>query len=275
MSDAYYQPTRARMYPGPMPVPMAGAMGATRITLDQPQCYHLANWDKMPHTERMKFLRKSAEQRAMDPRLRDLAARILLSVEQRQYERQAAAILQWVQQHIRYLNEPNEILQDPLVTLQKGYGDCDDMALLLACLYEAVRLPWRFVLSGRLKGASTRWVEGTPFPSGMVPGHIYVVVGWPPFRPTTWRFAEPTVKGRPLGWDATNMRQGAMPLLPELGAMPNVAAGAGAAVATSTAEGRFFGLDAATVGRAVVLGTLTSVLGALAGEWARRAFFKR
>lgn len=81
-------------------------------------------------------------------------------------------------------------------------SNCDDLAICLATLGESVRLPWRFVISGRsTKGERVRYVEGTgPVPRDVVWSHIYLCVGWPPFQPSKWTFAEPTLDV-PLGWD--------------------------------------------------------------------------
>ena len=200
------------------------------VTLDAPKVHHIPAWDRMNDKERVALLRKIAESSGRDPRLRAVAHRILgeAGVDQRQYRRQADAFLRWIHREIAYLNEPGEILQDPLYTLKMKHADCDDMALLLAALCESVRLPWRFVLSGtdKLTGEKKRWIEGTRFPSGVLMAHIYVVIGWPPYQPTAWAYAEPTIKGFPLGMDvvqAANGQRGAvpgvpagMPLLPEL-----------------------------------------------------------
>jgi hypothetical protein len=120
-------------------------------------------------------------------------------------------------QGLYYVNEPGERLQDPLYTVQVGYGDCDDLAMLLAALCESLRIPWRFVLSGKnSRGKVIRWMEGTRIPRAQW-SHIYVAIGDQPFAPKRWRFAEPTIRGVPLGWDvvqATN-RSGRV-VLPEL-----------------------------------------------------------
>lgn len=197
---------------------------ARPIALPEPKVTHLAGWGNMSDPARVAFLRNVAEPAGRDPRIRALAASILAQagVDQRQYERQAAVLLDWVRANVAYLNEPGETLQDPGYTLRVKHGDCDDMAILLAALYESIRLPWRFVLAGTIPrtGERVRWVEGTPFPRGAVMAHIYLAVGFPVFRPQRWVFVEPTVKGAPLGHDVTQpaMPQPSTSTLPELGA---------------------------------------------------------
>lgn len=76
------------------------------------------------------------------------------------------------------------------------------MAICLAALGESLRLPWKFVLTGKLRdGSRYRWVEGMPEPpEGFNASHIFLYVGGPPFRPTWWAWAEPTLDVK-LGWD--------------------------------------------------------------------------
>jgi len=85
--------------------------------------------------------------------------------------------------------------------------NCDDLSMLLAALAESLRIPWRYVLSGRNdRGKTIRWVEGERIPRAKW-AHIYVALGDRPFTPKRWAFAEPTIRGVPLGWDvvqATN-----------------------------------------------------------------------
>lgn len=81
-------------------------------------------------------------------------------------------------------------------------SNCDDQVLLLCSLFEAVRLPWRLVLSGRNSmGEKLRYIEGAAVPGGCTWSHVYCMVGTPPFRPNRWYFCETTVEGVPLGWD--------------------------------------------------------------------------
>ena len=258
------------------PFIVPGITGAAPITLDTPRAYHLPNWETMSDPQRLAVLRGLAEQRGRDPRIRQLAFTILRQsrVDQRQYQKQAAALLKWVQYAIAYVNEPGEQIQDPLLTLRLKAGDCDDMAIMLASLYEAIRLPWRYVLSGAVtspgeKPKRTRWIEGTPLPHGFRAGHIYITVGWPPFAPpdrVTWTWAEPTIKGKPLGWDVTGeLQRRGTSSLPELagdygsyytGTAGTASGAAGGAAASAVVDGR---LRWEVVLAAMLVGSLTAV----------------
>lgn len=202
-----------------------GAFKAKRINLDQTaKAFHLPDWKSKDDKARIEALREIAMKAGRDPRIATLAVQVIKAAgaESRDYKGQAAALLAWTQKNVYYLNEPGERLQDPLYTLQMQhpYGDCDDMALVLAALYETCRLPWRFVLSGRTrKGKLVRWVEGTPKKRASW-SHIYVIVGWPPYTPKKWLYAEPTLKGVPLGWDVVGaQKKSGRVALPELAGM--------------------------------------------------------
>lgn len=255
-------PARSGSFPFQLPTAVAP------VQLDQPKTWHLPDWNRMREDQRIGILRALAVQRGRDPRIRTLAAQIVQGLEQRDYAAQAGRLLAWVQEHIAYLNEPGEILQDPLYTLKVQHGDCDDMAILLGSLYEALRLEFRFVLSGRDDfGKHHRWVEGQPFPPNVRWAHVYLSVGWPPFKPTTWAFAEPTIKGKALGWDVHAAQGGGLPELAGSGGAGGaggtrlISAGGGAAGATSRL------LEGSTVGHqiavAVTVGVLTSVASTL------------
>lgn len=196
----------------------AGRM-ARRVNLDESaKVYHLPQWKGMSDPNRLETLRSIAMPAGRDPRIATLAVQLLRTngVKPREYRKQAAALLKFVQTRIFYVNEPGERLQDPLYTLRVGYGDCDDMAILLAALCESVRLPWRFVISGRTSGGKLiRWVEGMPYHHANW-AHIYLAIGDRPFTPKRWIFAEPTLATVPLGWDVVKASRGGTAPIPEL-----------------------------------------------------------
>lgn len=182
------------------------------------QVYHLPDWHKLSHPERLGVIRTIAESRGRDPRIARLAVDIIRTkAKPREYQKQAAALLKWVQdpKNFYYINEPGERLQDPIYTLQVKHGDCDDSAALLAALLESLRIPWKLVLSGRdlRTKQKVRYIEGDKVPHGVSWTHIYLIVGAPAFTPTEWWFAEPTIQGVPLGWDVIS---GDTKYLPEM-----------------------------------------------------------
>lgn len=190
---------------------------AKALNLGSAKVYHLPDWHNLSHPDRLKVIRQIAMMRGRDPRIAQLAVKIIRKggARPRQYKKQAAAILKWVQdpKNIYYVNEPGERLQDPIYTIKQGHADCDDQVLVLCSLFESVGLPWRLVLSGRGPKGKARYIEGQPVPPGTQWTHIYCMVGDKPFRPNTWYFAEPTVEGVPLGWDVVS---GDASYLPEM-----------------------------------------------------------
>jgi hypothetical protein len=163
-------------------------------------------------------MRQIATMRGRDPRIAKLVVSILKSAgaAPRDYDRQAAALLQWVQnpKNFYYVNESGERLQDPIFTIKAGFGDCDDVSLLLTAFFESIHLPWKLVLSGwHVSGQKARFIEGDRVPADVNWSHIYCMVGTPPFNPNRWFFCEPTIQGVPLGWDVV---EGDSSYLPEM-----------------------------------------------------------
>jgi transglutaminase-like putative cysteine protease len=191
---------------------------ANELNMGSAKVYHLPDWHSLSHPERLVVMRQIATMRGRDPRIAKLALSIIRKsgAKPRQYEKQAAALLKWVQdpRNCYYINEPGERLQDPIYTIKVKHGDCDDMVILLCSLFEAVNLPWKQVLSGRgADGKKVRYIEGLQLPQGASWTHIYCMVGTPPFQPNRWYFCEPTVQGVPLGWDVVD---GDHSFLPEM-----------------------------------------------------------
>lgn len=178
----------------------------------RPAEYVLADWSYRSPAERMAFLRSVVEDAAQDTRIRAFAVAILSAggFVARDYETHARLLFAWVQQSIKYVPEEGEILQDPRKTLELGFGDCDDQVILLATLFAAVGLPFRFVLAGHaplrspwraVKTAQpVRWIEGTRCPTADWK-HIYLAVGWPVHAPAHWAWVDPSEKDAPFGWD--------------------------------------------------------------------------
>lgn len=258
-------------------------MDLAEIKLDRPRVFHLPAWDRTGHAGRVAFFRRIVLQYGTDPRVRQTANQILQGVQQRDYQGQAARLLQWVHQNVAYYNEPGEILQDPLYTLEHRYGDCDDLAILLATLFQSIRLPWKFALSGVKDGQKQTWREGERMPN-VAWSHIYLYVGWPTFHPTTWMPVEPTIQGVPLGWEVGQPRpfgvSGQQTQLPELSGLALGALGfAGADMlpmvgSAPVEDGPWYKIDKATV-RMVFLTTLVGAVSTVISQIALAMWSKR
>lgn len=89
---------------------------------------------------------------AKDFCVRQKAIDILLEkqVKPKDYLSEIKALFEWVQQHIRYTKDTFqvEVLHSAKRMLELRAGDCDDMAILLGAMLEAIGHPVRLVLSG-------------------------------------------------------------------------------------------------------------------------------
>ncbi len=211
-----FVPSSASHAPGrPSGTPPAGAVPVGQ----GPRTWRLPRWDGMANPERIALISRLARDAGGDPRLRRLAVRIFRAagVGERDYRGQAAALLRALQEQVYFVNEPDEVLQDPAYTLDldaegnigpDAAGDCDDKGSALAALCRSVHFPVRLVTSGRdRRGRVVRYVEGSRrCPPDVQWGHIYNQIGNHPFRPTEWAFADATVPGARLGWDVVGAR---------------------------------------------------------------------
>ena len=89
---------------------------------------------------------------AKDFYVRQKAIDILLEkqVKPKDYLAEIKALFEWVQQHIRYTKDTFqvEVLHSAKRMLELRAGDCDDMAILLGAMLEAIGHPVRILLSG-------------------------------------------------------------------------------------------------------------------------------
>jgi len=89
---------------------------------------------------------------AKDFHVRQEAIGILVQrgVRPKDYLGEIKALFEWVQREVRYTKDPFrvEVLHSPRRMLELRAGDCDDMAILLGAMLEAVGHPVRLVLTG-------------------------------------------------------------------------------------------------------------------------------
>lgn len=81
-----------------------------------------------------------------NPGLRHYAATLVGSLEPKAWLAEIRTVFETVRDNVRYTLDINnvETLQTPVFTLQHGYGDCDDMAVLIATLLESIGHPTAF-----------------------------------------------------------------------------------------------------------------------------------
>lgn len=98
------------------------------LNLGDAKVYHLPDWQNLTHPQRLTVIRQIAMMRGRDARIARVVVGLLKrsGARPRQYGKQAAAILKWVQdpENVYYVNEPGERLQDPVYTIKAGHGDC-------------------------------------------------------------------------------------------------------------------------------------------------------
>lgn len=94
------------------------------------------------------------------------------------------ALHAYVRDSIRYQLDPVdvELLQTPDKTIERGAGDCDDQAILLAALLESLGIPSRFVAIGFAPGVFEHVYTEAKIGSGWIPLETTerVEAGWNP-----------------------------------------------------------------------------------------------
>jgi hypothetical protein len=90
--------------------------------------------------ETLKAMRDQVRQDKFNSWVRDFAQSIVRQVQPKDWMGEVCAVFDWVQTNIRYGLDTNgvEVIQAPHVTLELGYGDCDDFVCLLCGLLEAL-----------------------------------------------------------------------------------------------------------------------------------------
>lgn len=98
----------------------------------------------------LKIMSKIVKTYKRAPAVRELALKLTMGIPNQAFAQEAAELHSWVQRNIRYVKDVRgvETIQTPIQTLRLRAGDCDDMAIILASLLEAIGHPTRFVAVG-------------------------------------------------------------------------------------------------------------------------------
>jgi hypothetical protein len=138
---------------------------------------------------RMDFLIEEVWKGIQDPKIQQLAARIMkeYNVPSRDFEAEASAVFNWVRENIRYTRDPDglELFRKPIRTVQLGIADCDDMSILIAALLGTIG--HKLVL--RVIGVTSD-----------EPEHIYPLVLLPPDN-STYYIALDATRSEDMGWE--------------------------------------------------------------------------
>jgi transglutaminase-like putative cysteine protease len=127
-----------------------------------------------------------ASQITTDQKIRNQANKIFsdAALPPRDWNGEIAALHAFVRDHIRYVRDPVdlELVQTPEVTLEKGYGDCDDKSTLLAALLTATGHPARLTVVGMNGGPFSHVLAETKTGERWVPLETIIdkPVGWFP-----------------------------------------------------------------------------------------------
>lgn len=138
--------------------------------------------------ETLQQMRQIVDQSKRRPTARALAVRLVQDFQQKDYEGEAERLHQFVRDVIRYTRDIRgiETLHTPEQVLKQRAGDCDDKAMLLSALLEAIGHTTRFRAVGFMPN---------------VYSHVLVDV----LLGGEWVAAE-TTEPVPLGWTPPNVR---------------------------------------------------------------------
>lgn len=137
----------------------------------------------------LEIMRGLVRQGRSDVRVRETAVQIVrgAGIPGHDFARELATLFAFVRDRIRFTRDPVgvELLQGARYTLERGAGDCDDKATLLAALLESIGHPAEL----RFRAIGVR--PGSPQFS-----HVYVVarLGGREIP------LDPTYAGTPVGW---------------------------------------------------------------------------
>lgn len=157
--------------------------------------------------QKLAFMQDGAEADAVDPRVVELATRIVRPFRSDAWRRMASEIHRWVRDGIKYQRDPNrrEQLADAWTTISRGYDDCDGKARVAVAMARAVGLDARV------------W----PVWRGDMLAHVQAAYRWEGSRDETdadadgWIVGELTIEGAELGQDprtVTRRPNGRLPI---------------------------------------------------------------
>lgn len=121
--------------------------------------------------ETMALMRSIVKRSRADPDVIAFARKLTAHLPPKDWVGQIRAIFRFVRDRIRYTLDPNDVetLSTPLRLLRLGQGDCDDKAVLLAALLEAIGHPARFKAVGFQAGALSHVYVETKLDGGWIP----------------------------------------------------------------------------------------------------------
>ena len=155
----------------------------------------VAQFDTIPSgfsgtKETVRRMHRLAEQGKTDLTVQKVADLIIRQsgAAPRDYWKKAQALYSFIKNYVRFERDPFgvEMLQEPLVTLKRKAGDCDDHGILVGALFSAIGYPYAFKT---IRADASRPDEFS---------HIYAVVNVPG---KGWIGADTSVDAAYLGWE--------------------------------------------------------------------------
>lgn len=134
----------------------------------------------------LRVMRAYVDASKTDPRILNAAISVIYLQSEKDAFHEARALFEYVRDTIRYVQDVVgiESLSDPITTLSRQVGDCDDQTTLLAALLESVGYPTRFVVAGYSSAdfehvylqvlVNGQWIDADPTehqPFGWAPPH--------------------------------------------------------------------------------------------------------
>lgn len=168
--------------------------------------------------DKLRFMRAKATAGARARMIVALASRLTRPFAADDYRARADALFRFVRDGVRYQRDParREQIADAEVTLERGYGDCDDKAILFAALAGAVGLEadvwplWKGDFLAHVQEA-VRWPGSERVPGARAGSDT---LDGPPGA--GWLVSDATIAGAALGQDprtvAVNPETGKLPL---------------------------------------------------------------
>ncbi len=152
------------------------------------------NLQGSPGTQRtINVMKRLTREGRVDPTVIFLAQQIARKYDRKDFIGQARGIHKYVQEHIHYVKDPRgtEMVRSALWTMHYRAGDCDDQAVLVASLAEAIGFRTRF----KAIKVDPNW-----------PGefsHVYTQIQIP--TSGEWVTSDTIVPGVDVGWEAEDM----------------------------------------------------------------------
>lgn len=166
---------------------------------------------------KLRYMRRKAAEAARDPWIVDLASRLTRPYPADAWRDRVNAIFRFVRDGMRYQRDPGrrEQIAHPRVSLERGYGDCDDKTMAFVALCRAIGIE----------------ADAWPLWKGDELVHVQQAARWPGSERLTnaqsgaevldgpagagWIVSDATIAGAELGQDAR-----LVPRNPETGKLP-------------------------------------------------------